>query len=81
MVEVVGALTRDDILAVDDIKIERVDVWGRYVFVKALSGKARGALEAAQTKQRGKDVTVNMINLREMIAAGVVVRPYVAWCT
>ncbi len=48
-------LTRDQILKCEDIQVEKVDIpeWGGYVFVKGMSGKERGQLEASMSLMKG----------------------------
>lgn len=59
-------LTREDILAAKDTKIEPVEVpeWGGMVFVRGLSGTDRDSFELAMIEQRGKKQEVNLRNLR-----------------
>ncbi|MBA7515234.1 hypothetical protein ES705_07273 [subsurface metagenome] len=47
-------LTREEILAVEDFQIEKVDVpeWGGHVFVRSLTGHQRDAIEAATLSYR-----------------------------
>ena len=48
-------LTRNEILAVDDLQTQKVDVpeWGGSVYVRGLTGSERDALEASIVKQVG----------------------------
>lgn len=64
-------LNRDNVLGAKDIKIEQVDVpeWGGHVFVKGMTGVARGHMEVAITEGRGEDREVNLSRLRAAIAA------------
>ena len=67
-------LSREDILGADDIEIEKVEVpeWGGSVYVKGMTGKERGKLEAANVDQRGKNHRIKLIELRERIAVACV---------
>ena len=70
-----GFLTKERILAVDDIVTEDVDVpeWGGTVRVRGLSGVERDAFEASMIERRGKKVETNLTNLRaKLVAASVV---------
>lgn len=65
-------LTRDDILAADDIRLEKVHVkeWGGDVYIKQLSGKEQDKFEQ---ESRGKNGGPNLINMRaRMVAAALV---------
>ena len=64
-------LTRDAILEIQDIDIERVDVpeWGGFVFVKGMSGTERDTFEASIVENRGNSPKVNMANIRAKLAA------------
>ena len=55
-------LTKDDILAADDLKLEKVSVpeWGGDVFVRILPGDERAMFENQQQTQNGR---VNMVNI------------------
>lgn len=68
-------LSRDAILAVDDVQYEDVEVpeWGGRVRVKSLTGKERDALEASMIVGKGKNANVNMSNLRAKLVARAVV--------
>ncbi len=65
-------LTRDDILAVPDLKSEVVDVpeWGGSVIVATMSGEARDRFESSVL---GKDGKVNTANIRAKLAASTIV--------
>lgn len=58
------ALTRDEILAVEDIQTEKVDVpeWGGHVFVRGLTGTQRDAYQQSIVTTRGRDTQVNFRN-------------------
>jgi hypothetical protein len=64
-------LTRDDILKVQDLKVEEVPVpeWGGVVLVQGLSGTGRDDYEQTIVVQKGKDTRVNMRNARAKLVA------------
>lgn len=66
-----GYLTRDAILAVEDVQFEDVEVpeWGGKVRVKSLTGKERDALEASTIEGKGKNARINLNNLRAKLVA------------
>jgi hypothetical protein len=68
-------LTRDAILAADDIRTETVEVpeWGGSVIVKGMTGQQRDSFEEAITAQRGKDYVVNFRNFRSKLIVRCVV--------
>lgn len=68
-------LSRDAILAVDDVQYEDVEVpeWGGKVRVKSLTGKERDGLEASMIVGKGKNANVNLSNLRAKLVARAVV--------
>lgn len=68
-------LSRDAILAVDDVQYEDVEVpeWGGRVRVKSLTGRERDALEASMIVGKGKNANVNMNNLRAKLVGRSVV--------
>ena len=68
-------MDRDAILAADDMTFEVVDVpeWGGKVRVRSLSGTERDAYEVAITRQRGTDVTLNLVNARAKLVVLTVV--------
>ncbi len=68
-------LSRDAILAVNDVLYEDVDVpeWGGKVRVKSLTGKERDALESSMIVGKGKNANVNLNNLRAKLVARSVV--------
>lgn len=70
-----GYLSRDAILAVDDVQFEDVDVpeWGGKVRVKSLTGRERDALESSMIVGKGKNANVNLNNLRAKLVARSVV--------
>lgn len=59
------ALTKDDILALDDLPRESVDVpeWGGTVYVRTLTGTERDAFEASVMAPR-KGARMNTANIR-----------------
>jgi hypothetical protein len=65
-------LTRDQILAADDLRREAVDVpeWGGKVMVSAFTGKCRDAFEESITTDTGKP---NLVNMRAKLAAMCIV--------
>lgn len=64
-------LNREDILGMNDIKIEIVSVpeWGGDVYVRNLSGHERDEFEASIVERRGKKQTLNASDLRAKLAA------------
>lgn len=60
------ALTREQILAINDIEIRKIYIpeWEDYVYVRGMTGKERDEFEASIVKQRGRDTIVNMKNAR-----------------
>lgn len=68
-------LSRDAILAVNDVQYEDVPVseWGGTVRVKSLTGKERDALEASMIVGKGKNANVNLNNLRAKLVARSIV--------
>lgn len=68
-------LTRDEILEVQDIKSEVVEVpeWGGSVKVQGMTGTERDDFEGALLKGKGKNVTVNMQNIRAKLVAHSIV--------
>jgi hypothetical protein len=59
-------LSREDILGVTDMRYENVHVpeWGGAVRVRGLRAAERDEYEASMVQQRGKDVNVNIKNIR-----------------
>lgn len=68
-------LSRDAILAANDVQYEDVEVpeWGGTVRVKSLMGKERDALESSMIVGKGKNTNVNLNNLRAKLVARSVV--------
>lgn len=65
-VDVSEELTRESILAKQDVVTDRVDVpeWGGHLFVKAMTGKERDLFEESLIVGRGKNREVNLRNMR-----------------
>jgi hypothetical protein len=70
-----AVLTKEQILAADDIKTERVPVpeWGGEVIVKSLTGRQRDEFEGSMIEQRGKRAVMNTANMRAKLVAWSVV--------
>jgi len=68
-------LSRDAILARDDILTEAVDVpeWGGKVLVRGLTGQQRDAFERSNIEQRGNKVETNLNNFRAKLVTWSVV--------
>jgi len=68
-------LSKDAILAADDLQVEDVQVpeWGGWVRVRGLSGVERDAFEQEMAKRKGKDVQMNLRNIRARLAQLTVV--------
>lgn len=66
-----STLKRDDILKVQDIKVEKIPVpeWGGDVYVKGMTGTERDAFESSIVSAKGKNTSVNMSNIRAKLAA------------
>jgi len=65
-------LTREQILACEDIVYEEVEVpeWGGTVLVKSLTGAERDWLEMSVLQEKKpKDTTANMMNFRAKLAS------------
>ena len=63
-------LTRDQILAIQDLKTQKVDIpeWNGHVYVRAMTSTERDAWEASILSQNGKTPA----NLRSKLAAQLV---------
>lgn len=59
-----GSLSRDDILKVKDLKVEKVQAWGGTVYVRGMTGAERDKFEAGIIRMRGKEQTINLENVR-----------------
>lgn len=64
-------LSREMILAAQDIMVEEVDVpeWGGTIRLKALTGAQRDKIEQAAVVQRGRKTSMDMVNFRAKIIA------------
>jgi hypothetical protein len=64
-------LTREQILAADDLKREAVAVpeWGGDVIVKSLTGAERDEFEDSVVRQRGKNRELNLKNARARLVS------------
>jgi len=69
--EVMPVLSRDEILAVDDITIELVDVpeWGGSVYVKGMTGSERDQFEASVISIDGDNQRVDMRDIRAKLCS------------
>lgn len=72
-----GFLTREAILASQDMTREPVDVpeWGGRVLVTSLTGKDRDRFEASIFQTNGKNRELNMANIRAKLVALSVIDP------
>lgn len=68
-------LSRESILAADDIETEIVDVpeWGGSVRVRGMSGKQRDRWEASLSERRNKRYVPNLENIRAKLVVECVV--------
>lgn len=64
-------LTKDQILGIKDLQIEKVDVpeWGGYVFVRGMTGAERDSFEASVVDIRGSSQKINMVNVRAKLVS------------
>ncbi len=64
-------LSKQQILEAKDLPCEPVEVpeWGGSVDIRGLTGTERDQFEDETCKQRGKDVSVNMDNVRARLCA------------
>lgn len=64
-------LGKAEILAAADLQYDDVSVpeWGGTVRVRGLTGRERDAFEAAVTSAKGKDVKLNLQNVRARLVA------------
>lgn len=64
-------LTREQILAADDLLTEDVAVpeWGGTVRVRGLTGAERDAFEQGTIEQRGRKVKARLVNIRARLAS------------
>lgn len=67
----IKGLTRDQILAVNDVQIEAVAVpeWGGTIYVRGMSGTERDAFESSIVEIRGKSRKMNFENVRARLAS------------
>jgi hypothetical protein len=67
-------LNRDDILKAQDLKTEIVPVpeWGGDVIVRGMTGAERDKFEASIVQTKGKDQTLNMVNIRAKLASATI---------
>jgi hypothetical protein len=68
-------LTKEQILRADDLVTQEVDVpeWNGRVFVRTMTGTERDAFEQAMIDGRGKDVKLNMTNVRARLCGVTIV--------
>ena len=68
-------LTKEQILAAEDLPTEDVDVpeWGGAVRVRGLTGAERDALEVEMVSRSGRNVSVNIQNFRAKLVARTVI--------
>ena len=64
-------LTKAEILAKDDLKIEQVYVeeWDCWVGVRTLTGAERDYFESSTVQRNGKKITTNLSNIRARLCA------------
>jgi hypothetical protein len=69
------SLTREAILAADDLKREEVQVpeWEGSVFIRCMTGTERDAFESEAYTVKGKDVEINRDNFRARLLVRVLV--------
>ncbi len=72
-----GFLTKEQILAVNDLPEEVVDVpeWGGKVLIRGLTGAERDAFEESITVTRGRNREINFRNFRAKLVARSIVDP------
>ena len=65
------ALNREQILAAIDCRLieEHVPEWGGSVWLRTMTGTERDQFEAESLKRKGKDIEVNMANVRARLLA------------
>ena len=70
-------LTKDQILAAEDIKTDTVPVpeWGGEVQIKMLTGTEYGQLQATMHAGKSKDAAKNLIDFYARLAASSIVSP------
>jgi hypothetical protein len=64
-------LSKDSILQAQDLKTELLPVpeWGGDVYVRGMNGAERDKFEASIVQTKGKDQTLNMVNIRAKLAS------------
>lgn len=64
-------LNKEEILQAQDLKTELVSVpeWGGDVYVRGMNGAERDKFEASIVQTKGKDQTLNMVNIRAKLAS------------
>ena len=64
-------LTKEQVLAADDLNMERVNVpeWGGHVFVRVVRGEELDAFQQSCQKGRGPNQRLNMLNFRARFVA------------
>ncbi len=69
------ALTKEDMLNQNDIKVQVVQVpeWGGEVSVITLTGTERDAFEQSMLETRGEDKVVNLHNMRAKLCVETIV--------
>jgi hypothetical protein len=61
------ALTREAILAFDDLPRESVEVWGDSVWVRCMTAKERDEFESSVLVTKGKNTELNRKNIRAQL--------------
>jgi len=69
-----AGLSREQILAAVDMKIEAVEVpeWGGTVYIRNLTGKARERFEKSRYRMHGKEVEIIHENTRTSLLAATI---------
>lgn len=64
-------LNKEEILQAQDLPTELVSIpeWGGDVYVRGMTGAERDKWEASIVQTRGKDQTLNMVNIRAKLAS------------
>lgn len=68
-------LGRDEILGLSDLAMEEVHIpeWNTYVRVRGMTGTERDAFEESIVERKGRDMEVNMKNMRAKLIQKCVV--------
>ena len=68
-------LTKEKILAAQDLQVKEVNVpeWGGAILVRGLTGTERDKFESSVLRGQGRNMSVNMENLRSKLVAMSVV--------